>query len=120
MSKQYHPVREAPYALRAFSLALLAIVLAWLPATPAAASNQTFWGGSRTWTGLGADTNWSTAANWNAPVSGYEQLCFGAVTSGAHTSNQNDLDGHAAGFSPSLQFNGIVFSPDAALIRTQG
>lgn len=93
-------------------MALLAIALAWLSATPAAANNQTFSGGSQTWTGYGANNNWSTPGNWTGALQGGEQLTFGSLSAGAHASNNNDWYGRPV--------NGIVFSANAATYDLKG
>ncbi|MBM3892662.1 MAG: hypothetical protein FJ388_26385, partial [Verrucomicrobia bacterium] len=56
-----------------------------------------------TWTGLGADANWSTAANWGglAPVNG-DDLFFGAPL---QTANFDDIAG--------LTIGGLTFNPAA-------
>jgi autotransporter-associated beta strand protein len=82
------------------AVALLAVVLAAfvsaLPAHPAQAV------ATRTWTGGGADSNWTTAANWGgtAPVVG-DSLVFPQVAS--RKTNTND-------FPPNTSFADIQFS----------
>jgi len=60
------------------------------------------WSATKTWTGGGADANWSTAGNWSpagAPING-DDLVFD--NSGARRSNNNDLS--------SMSFNTITIT----------
>ena len=58
---------------------------------------------TRTWTGLGADTNWTTPANWDVlPVAGDDLVFPGGVPAPSLTNN-ND-------FPAGTAFNSITFS----------
>ena len=62
-----------------------------------------------TWTGLGADANWSTAANWDTPPTAGSNLVF--PTTGAQLANTDDLGPKAFG---SLTFSGAGYSISAS------
>ena len=60
-------------------------------------------GATRTWSGLGADTNWTTAGNWDVlPVAGDDLVFPSGVPAGSLTSN-ND-------FPAATLFNSLTFS----------
>ncbi len=65
----------------------------------------------RTWTGAGADDNWSTAANWGgiAPVED-DTLLFGGT---ARLANSNNLDADT-------RLNGITFLPGSGAFSLSG
>jgi hypothetical protein len=59
---------------------------------------------TRTWSGLGADTNWTTAGNWDTlPVAGDDLVFPGGVPAPSLTNN-NDFP--AATSFPSITFSG--------------
>jgi fibronectin-binding autotransporter adhesin len=58
---------------------------------------------TRTWSGLGADTNWTTAGNWDTlPVAGDALVFPGGVPAGSLTNNNN--------FPAATSFASITFS----------
>src|SRR5579862_945692 len=83
----------------------------------------TFTGGI-TWTGLGADTNWTTAANWtpSAPVGNAGEYLTFPAGAAVKTSNNNFTPGTTfaniavTGAGYTLTGNGIVFTGNPALI----
>jgi len=84
-------------SLRTVGITLTLLAAAVFAATPEAAA------ATKTWTGLGADANWSTAGNWSpsgAPAAGDDLVFPGGA---ARLSNNNDI---AAGTS----FNTLSFT----------
>jgi autotransporter-associated beta strand protein len=89
-------------------------------------------GGSSTWTGLGSDTNWSTAANWDMQPGSVAALTF-AGSKGLTNNNDTNitvdsitfdylagafvLDGNAITLSGNLGFNGILSAPISQTIN---
>jgi autotransporter-associated beta strand protein len=69
--------------------------------------------GVRAWTGGGGDDNWSTAANWDTGVPGYDALIFAGSS---RQNNVNDLTGVTA---PWIAFanGGFVLQGQALILR---
>jgi autotransporter-associated beta strand protein len=66
------------------------------------------------WTGGGSSTGWKNSANWRGTPPTYQApMCFGAIETGAHASNNNNYD-------PGTQFYGITFTSDAPQYVLQG
>jgi autotransporter-associated beta strand protein len=75
---------------------LLVVLVSGVLGVPAAASAAT-----RTWSGLGADTNWMTADNWDVlPVAGDDLVFPSGVPAGSLTNNNN--------FPAATSFNSIT------------
>lgn len=77
-------------------------------------------GATRTWSGLGADTNWTTAGNWDVlPVAGDDLVFPSGVPAGSLTSN-NDFP--AATLFNSLTFsgNGYTFNGNSITLGATG
>ena len=79
---------------------LLVVLISGILAVPAAASAAT-----RTWSGLGADTNWMTAGNWDVLPGAGDDLVFpSGVPAGSLTNNNN--------FPAATSFNSITVNGD--------
>lgn len=74
---------------------------------------ESAWAATKTWTGAGADANWSTAANWSpsgAPVAG-DDLAF--PNGAARLNNNNDL-------AANTSFNTLAFSSPSSSYALNG
>jgi len=105
---RFFPLAALIAVLGIYPLALVVLTAAG-PATvpPAAAGAST----TKTWTGLGGDNKWSTAANWSpgAPVVG-DDLVF--PDAAAQKVNDNDV--------PGMSFNSISFTGPAGGYNISG
>ena len=77
-------------------------------------------GATRTWTGLGADTNWTTAGNWTAlPVAGDDLVFPGGVPAGSQTNN-NDFPAGTSFASIAITASGYTLNGNQVALGTSG